>query len=135
MRLRAVVAAVVLFSASSWAEASPAFARKYSKTTSVFTFMPYSGCYDPYPKLTPFGRRFKEDGFRVEDDASSLLDAVKAFPVALRTTSYTTFPSEGGSSTQGLFKGIAAGGLGSHLSFWVAQPFVADSESLDRLPI
>jgi hypothetical protein len=99
--------------------------------------MPCAGCHDAFPKLTPFGRRFKENGFRVEGDQFSWLDTVKAYPLAVRTTSYTTYTGGvGGSSsdvsTLGAIKPIAAGSLGSTFSFWIDQPFYVDDETFER---
>lgn len=135
-RTRRTLALVALAAtlSSGLAEAFPGFARKYSPSTSIFTFMPCSGCHDTFPKLTPFGRRFKESGFRVDGDTVSFFDAVKAAPVALRSSSFSSFSGDG-SSTSGVLKGISAAGLGSHVSYWVDQAFYADGEGVRRLPI
>jgi hypothetical protein len=116
-------------------DAFPGFARRYSPNTSVFTFMPCAGCHDPFPKLTPFGRRFKENGFRVDGDSLSWRDTLKAYPIAVRSTVLRTGIGEGAGSTLGIIKPIAAGALGSRVSFWVDQPFLVDGDGLERLDI
>src|SRR3990172_8554789 len=113
MRERFVLGAAVgalLLVAVGRADAYPGFARKYSPdSSSLFTFMPCAGCHDSFPKLTPFGRRFKENGFRMDGDATTWKDAIRAFPFALRTTSYTTgIGPDTDASTIGILKPIAA---------------------------
>lgn len=113
----------------------PGFARKYSPNTSVLTFMPCAGCHDPFPRLTPFGRRFKEYGFRVAGDEQSITEALKSFPVSLRTAVVRSGIGEGNGATRGIVKPIAAGSLGSTVSFWVEQPFIVDADRFDRLNV
>jgi hypothetical protein len=119
----------------STAHAFPGFARRYSPTTSVFTFMPCAGCHDPFPKLTPFGRRFKENGFRVDGDRFSWKDTLKAYPIAVRNTAYRTGIGEGAGSTFGIIKPISAGALGSRVSYWVDQPFLVNDNGVKRLDV
>jgi hypothetical protein len=127
----AALVAVFLL-AHGTAFAFPGFARKYSPNTSVFTFMPCSGCHDPYPKLTPFGRRFKENGFRVDGDTQTWIEAIKSFPVALRAAATRSGIGDDSGSTRGIVKPIAAGSLGSYASFWVEQSFSVTSDSFSR---
>ncbi len=117
-------AAALLFVALGTASAFPGFARKYSPdSSSLFTFMPCAGCHDSFPKLTPFGRRFKENGFRMDEDTATWKDALRAFPIALRTTMYTTgIGPDSDASTVGIIKPVAAASLGRTLSFWIEQP-------------
>jgi hypothetical protein len=140
MRQRFVLgaaAAALLLVAGGQADAFPGFARKYSPdSSSIFTFMPCAGCHDSFPKLTPFGRRFKENGFRMDGDATTWKDAIRSFPVALKATSYTTgIGPDSDASTAGILKPIAAAGLGRTLSFWIEQPFDVDDEGIDRRDI
>jgi hypothetical protein len=128
-----LLTALLLSEATAFA--FPGFARRYSPSTSVFTFMPCAGCHDPFPKLTPFGRRFKENGFRVDGDDLSWTDALKAFPIAVRNTALRTGIGESDGSTLGIIKPVAAGALGSWVSFWVDQSFVVDGDGFDRLDI
>lgn len=126
--------AAILFVALGTASAYPGFARKYSPdSSSLFTFMPCAGCHDSFPKLTPFGRRFKENGFRMDGDATTWKDAIRAFPFALRTSSFTTgIGPDSDTSTTGVLKPIAAASLGRTLSFWIEQPFDIDGDGIER---
>jgi hypothetical protein len=133
-RSQLAIACILLSAAAGTADAFPGFARKYSPNSSLFTFMPCAGCHDAFPKLTPFGRRFKENGFRVDNDAFGWQDTLKAYPLALRTTSYTTGIGSSSSdvSTLGSIKPISAGALGSTFSYWIDQPFYVDEETFER---
>jgi hypothetical protein len=140
MRVKVVVgaaAALFLLISLGRADAYPGFARKYSPdSASLSTFMPCAGCHDTYPKLTPFGRRFKENGFRLDDDKTSWKEALRAFPVALRTTLYTTgIGPDSDASTSGVIKPLTAGSLGSTISFWFEQPFDVDDDGFSRRDI
>jgi hypothetical protein len=137
MRVRFPLGAVtvaLLFLARSRADAYPGFARKYSPdSASLFTFMPCAGCHDTFPKLTPFGRRFKENGFRMDGDTTTWKDAIRAFPVAVRSSLFTTgIGPDGESTTSGVIKPIAAASLGRTVSFWIEQPFNIDGDGIHR---
>jgi hypothetical protein len=135
--LRGAAVAVFILVALGRAHAYPGFARKYSPdSASLFTFMPCAGCHDSFPKLTPFGRRFKENGFRVDGDTSTWKDAIRAIPVALRSTMFTTgIGSDTDASTAGILKPITAAGLGSTISFWFEQPFDLNDDGISRRDI
>ena len=62
--------------------ALPAFARKYG--------MPCSSCHEAWPKLSPFGQAFKDNGYQMGNDRDAALQ------LARRQTSIVT--SEGPSS-------------------------------------
>src|SRR5258708_13671320 len=47
----------ILLSTCSQASALPAFARKYG--------MPCSSCHEAWPKLSPFGQQFKDNGYQM----------------------------------------------------------------------
>lgn len=110
----------------------PGFARKYSPTTSVFTFMPCASCHDPFPQLTPFGRRFKQNGFRVEGETISASEVIKSFPVAVRTSVSRSGIGDGDGTTRSGVKVISAASLGSVVSYWVDLPFGVNSDGFDR---
>jgi hypothetical protein len=126
----AVLALLAL--AAHRADAFPGFARKYSPNTSLMTFMPCAGCHDSFPKLTPFGRRFKENGFRMQGDEVSWKDALRAYPIALRSTAYSNGIGATGGSTFGVFKAISATTLGKNVSYWIEQPFYLDGDGFER---
>jgi hypothetical protein len=134
--LRTISRALALLALAAFlapaANAFPGFARKYSPTSSLMTFMPCAGCHDSFPKLTPFGRRFKENGFRMTGDDTSWKDTLRAYPIALRSTAYSTGIGSSETSTFGVFKAISAGTLGKNVSFWVEQPFYLDGDNFKR---
>ena len=71
--------AVLLVVDCSSANAFPAFARKYG--------MPCSACHEAWPKLSPFGQRFKDNGYQLGNDRDAPIFQSPAYwPIAFRTT-------------------------------------------------
>jgi hypothetical protein len=71
-----VVAAPVL---TVGVHALPAFARKYG--------MPCSSCHDSWPRLSPFGQAFKDNGYQLMDDRDSPIYTNPGYwPVTFRIT-------------------------------------------------
>ena len=61
------------------AKAIPAFARKYG--------MPCSACHEAWPKLSPFGQAFKDNGYQLGNDRDAPIFQQPAYwPIALRIT-------------------------------------------------
>src|SRR5262252_5698186 len=61
------------------ASAIPAFARKYG--------MPCSSCHEAWPKLSPFGQQFKDNGYQMGNDRDAPIFQSPAYwPIAMRTT-------------------------------------------------
>jgi hypothetical protein len=61
------------------AAAIPAFARKYG--------MPCSSCHEAWPKLSPFGQNFKDNGYQMMNERDAPIFQSPAYwPVAFRTT-------------------------------------------------
>jgi len=61
------------------ASAIPAFARKYG--------MPCSACHEAWPKLSPFGQQFKDNGYQMGNDRDAPIFQNPAYwPIALRIT-------------------------------------------------
>src|SRR5215831_12185078 len=59
------------------ASAIPAFARKYG--------MPCSSCHEAWPKLSPFGQQFKDNGYQLGNDRDAPIFQQAAYwPIALR---------------------------------------------------
>jgi hypothetical protein len=105
------VAGAVLACVDS-AQAIPAFARRYDVECHF--------CHDGYPKLNAMGQRFRERGFRMEQEAE--FDAARwltGVPLALRASGGRRLNEERDDSSFGYLKGISAGNLGSRLSYWV----------------
>lgn len=81
---------------STNASALPAFARKNN--------MQCSSCHEAYPNLTPLGRRFKEDGYRLtgstvgDTKVSDYLQFDKNFPMSLALISRPYVNSKSGPS-------------------------------------
>lgn len=82
------LASVLVFSAcllafllvtSDAANALPAFARKYG--------MPCSSCHEAWPKLSPFGQQFKDNGYQMGNDRDAPIFQSPAYwPVTFRIT-------------------------------------------------
>jgi hypothetical protein len=75
------VAAVlgIFLSTVSPASALPAFARKYG--------MPCSSCHEAWPKLSPFGQQFKDNGYQMGNDRDAPIFQSPAYwPVTFRIT-------------------------------------------------
>src|SRR6516225_307318 len=61
------------------ASAIPAFARKYG--------MPCSACHEAWPKLSPFGQQFKDNGYQMGNDRDAPIFQQAAYwPVTFRIT-------------------------------------------------
>src|ERR1700674_5160441 len=75
-----VAAVLVIFlSTCSPASALPAFARKYG--------MPCSSCHEAWPKLSPFGQQFKDNGYQMGNDRDAPIFQNPAYwPVTFRIT-------------------------------------------------
>src|SRR3984893_1820006 len=59
--------------------AIPAFARKYG--------MPCSSCHEAWPKLSPFGQNFKDNGYQLGNDRDAPIFQQPAYwPVTFRIT-------------------------------------------------
>jgi hypothetical protein len=59
--------------------AIPAFARKYG--------MPCSSCHEAWPKLSPFGQNFKDNGYQMGNDRDAPIFQSPAYwPITIRTT-------------------------------------------------
>jgi len=61
------------------AHAIPAFARKYG--------MPCSSCHEAWPKLSPFGQQFKDNGYQMGNDRDAPIFQSPAYwPITMRIT-------------------------------------------------
>ena len=86
MRRRVAVLALTVATAAvaQPAAAIPAFARRYQ----VGCFH----CHEVFPKLSTFGQKFKERGFRMEqEDAFSLAKWIATVPVVVRAEARRDF--------------------------------------------
>ena len=114
MRRRTAVVVLTLVGAAAAqpAAAIPAFARRYQ----VGCFH----CHDGYPKLSTFGQKFKERGFRMEqEDAFSFEKWNRTVPLIVRGEARRDFVEDADGVNSGLLKAVSAGNLGGRLSYWV----------------
>ena len=114
MRRRTAVVLLTLIGAAAAepAAAIPAFARRYD----VGCFH----CHDGYPKLSTSGQKFKERGFRMEqEDAFDVGKWIRTVPLIVRAEARRDFVEDGGGVNSGLLKFVSAGHLGQRLSYWV----------------
>jgi hypothetical protein len=114
LRRRTAVVLLTLIGAAAAqpAAAIPAFARRYQ----VGCFH----CHDGYPKLSTFGQKFKERGFRMEqEDAFDMGKWIRTVPLIVRAEARRDFVEDGGGVNSGLLKFVSAGNLGGRLSYWV----------------
>jgi len=69
----------IFLSTCTPASALPAFARKYG--------MPCSSCHEAWPKLSPFGQQFKDNGYQMGNDRDAPIFQQPAYwPVTFRIT-------------------------------------------------
>jgi hypothetical protein len=122
-RLGAVCAAAlaVVLSAGN-AVAVPTFARRYGVECHM--------CHQGFPKLNKTGHRFKERGFRLEDeDPFKPSDWIKSVPLRARASIAHYLPEAGGGSTTGFIRLVSASSLGSRVSYWVDSGLLFDESS------
>ena len=111
-RTAVLVLTVVVAAVAEPAAAIPAFARRYQ----VGCFH----CHDGYPKLSTFGQKFKERGFRMEqEDAFSFEKWIRTVPLIVRAEARRDFVEDADGVNSGLLKAVSAGNLGGRLSYWV----------------
>lgn len=119
----AVSLGVLVLGAAAPARAIPAFARRYEVACHF--------CHEGYPKLNLMGQRFKERGFRLENEGEFDADKwLRSIPVSLRATGTRLLFEDAEDGTFGFFKPIAAGNLGTRASYWVDWGFLVRSDNL-----
>jgi len=117
----ALAAAVIVFASADVASAIPAFARRYGVECHL--------CHRGVPRLNRTGLRFKERGYRLEnEDPFKPSDWIESIPVRARASGTHLFFEGGGSHTSGFVKLISAANLGSRLSYWVDSGLFLDDD-------
>lgn len=117
----AALAAVAFAALATDAAAAPSFSRRYDVECSF--------CHEGYPKLNRLGQRFKERGFRLENEEAFDRSAwIRSVPISVRLQGAAYVPDEGETAEFAFLKGIAAGSLGSRFSFWVDDALFANSD-------
>jgi hypothetical protein len=97
---------------ASDAFAVPAFARRYEVACTF--------CHQIFPKLNRMGERFKERGFRLENEDKFEGSAwINSVPVSGRLYGARNMPEGRDGTNLGYLKVMSAGNLGSKLSYWV----------------
>ena len=92
--------------------AVPAFARRYDVACSF--------CHQIFPKLNRMGERFKERGFRLEnEDKFESSVWFRSAPISGRLIGTRNMPEGRAARNIGYLKVLSAGNLGSKLSYWV----------------
>jgi len=92
--------------------AIPAFARRYDVDCTF--------CHQIFPKLNRTGERFKERGYRLEnEDAFEGSAWIASAPVSGRLFGTRSMPEGRDAQNIGYLKILSAGNLGSKLSYWV----------------
>ncbi|MEO8501696.1 MAG: hypothetical protein ABI565_12325 [Vicinamibacteria bacterium] len=97
--------------------AVPAFARRYEVQCTF--------CHQIFPKLNRMGERFKERGFRLENEDKFEGSAwINSAPVSGRIEGTRYLPEGRDGSNVGYLKVLSAGNLGGKVSYWVDDAWV-----------
>ena len=100
--------------------AVPAFARRYEVNCSF--------CHQIFPKLNRMGERFKERGFRLENEDKFEGSAwIKSAPISGRLEGTRYLPEGREGRNVGYLKVLSAGNLGSKVSYWVDDAWLRSS--------
>jgi hypothetical protein len=92
--------------------AVPAFARRYEVNCSF--------CHQVFPKLNRMGERFKERGFRLENEEPFVRSNwIRSGPVSGRIYGTRYIPQGRDASNAGYLKVLSAGNLGPRFSYWI----------------
>jgi hypothetical protein len=96
--------------------ALPAFARKYG--------MPCSSCHEAWPKLSPFGQWFKDNGYQMGNDRDApIFQAPAYWPVTFRITPIWHRESVGSQSVDGPGGTTVAKRITTHGFDWTGLDF------------
>lgn len=121
LSLRAALLALCLSIVATDVFAVPAFARRYKVQCSF--------CHQIFPMLNRMGERFKERGFRLENEDKFEASAwIRSAPISGRIEG-TRYMSEGrDASNVGYLKILSAGSLGSKVSYWIDDAWVYSND-------
>lgn len=109
-RVALVALCLSLFAADAFAV--PAFARRYSVNCSF--------CHQIFPKLNRTGERFKERGFRLDNEEPFERSVwLKSAPLSGRLIGARNMPEGRLDNNYGYLKILSAGNLGEKVSYWV----------------
>lgn len=100
--------------------AVPAFARRYDVSCTF--------CHQIFPKLNRMGQRFKERGYRLEnEDAFDRGAWIRSAPISGRVFLTRNVPEGRDAGSIGYLKILSAGNLGSKVSYWVDDAWLRAS--------
>lgn len=109
---RAALLGLCLSIVSTDVFAVPAFARRYKVQCSF--------CHQIFPMLNRMGERFKERGFRLENEDRFEGSAwIGSAPISGRLEGTRNMPEGRDGNNLGYLKVLSAGNLGSKVSYWV----------------
>ena len=116
-----LAAGVIVWMSAASASAIPAFARRYGVECHM--------CHQGFPKLNRTGHRFKERGYRLEnEDPFKASDWIKSIPLRARASGSRYFFEGGDSFDSGFVKLMSAGNLGSRVSYWADSGLFFDDD-------
>jgi hypothetical protein len=102
--------------------AVPAFARRYELKCNY--------CHQIFPKLTRAGERFKERGFRLENEDKFEGSAwIKSAPISGRLEGTRNIPEGRDARNNGYLKVLSAGNLGGKIAYWVDDAWLRSGGS------
>jgi hypothetical protein len=119
--IRGAVLSLLLSLVAADAFAVPAFARRYKVECSF--------CHQIFPKLNRMGERFKERGYRLENEEKFEGSAwLRSVPVSGRLFGTQNLIEDREDRTTGYLKVLSAGSLGSKVSYWVDDAWLFTSD-------
>lgn len=106
--------------------AVPAFARRYKVQCSF--------CHQIFPMLNRMGERFKERGFRLENEDKFEGSAwIRSAPISGRIEGTRNMPEGRDANNLGYLKILSAGNLGSKVSYWVDDAWLRTREETTHI--
>jgi len=106
--------------------AVPAFARRYDVSCTF--------CHQIFPKLNRMGERFKERGYRLEnEDAFDRSAWIRSGPISGRIFGTRNVPEGRDARNLGYLKILSAGNLGSKVSYWIDDAWLRTSGSTTHI--
>ncbi len=106
--------------------AVPAFARRYEVACSF--------CHQIFPKLNRMGERFKDRGFRLENEEAFNGSAwMKSAPVSGRILGTRNLPEGRTARNIGYLKVLSAGSLGTRVSYWLDDAWLRANETTTHI--
>ena len=83
--------------------------------------------------MSPIGQRFRDRGFRLEDETNTVNEWLKSVPVSLRAGVNEAFVEDGDATTEGFVDVITAGSIGSRVAYWLDHNWAVDRDGFRRV--